>query len=177
MSTFYYEPTNLQLRCTALCDPKIVTPPSQTIMIPLMVVDERERIPKGRFYSSDSAATAVMSDSPIVPTKHCTLQRSKSLPISFKEKKRYFQTATHRINASTLLPSNSLTSRAVTNVDKPNSLACKRRYSERQDSRRWVYPHRDDYNRYLIPKTSQKQTTEAKDDDLVGLSFVDEATN
>lgn len=171
------------IRCSEFCDPKKATAPSQAIMIPLMVIDERERIPKWRFYSSDRAATA-MSDSPIVPTKRCTLQRSESLPISFKEKKQHFQTTTHRVKASTLLQSNSLTSRVETSVDKTkdrkrkcSSLACERRYSENQDSQRWVYPHRDDYNRYLIPRTSQKQNTEARDEDLLGLSFVDEATN
>jgi hypothetical protein len=69
---------------------------------------------------------------------------------------------------------------------RSSPLTDQRRYSERHDSQRWVYPRKDDYDRYLIPKISPKErreeSIEARDEDddagqvLLGLAFVDEAT-
>lgn len=159
-----------------------------------MAFDERGWIPKRHLYSSDGAATVAVHDSPVVTMKRCTLRRSESLPISFTEKKRHFKTTDCQSKTRKLLSNNSWTTKVESSVDKPQDrkrtsspLAYKRRYSKREDSQRWVYPRRDDYDRYLIPRISREERREeniearGEDDDagqvLLGLAFVDEATN
>jgi hypothetical protein len=159
-----------------------------------MAFDERGWIPKLHLYSSDEAATVAVHDPPVVTMKRCTLRRSESLPISFTEKKRHFKTTDCQNKTRRLFSNNSWTTKVESSVDKPQDrkrtcspLAYKRRYSKREDSQRWVYPRRDDYDRYLIPRISREERREenikARDEDddsghvLLGLAFVDEATN
>jgi hypothetical protein len=165
-------------------------------MIPLMVVDESERIPKWRFYSSDevlmSRETTEVSDEGLTKgapklvqiPKRSSLQRTCSVPTSFKERKRHFQT--HKRSKTSPLPiirrwaSSSFVSAVADKKRKCRAFdtPC----PERHDSRRWVYATRDEYSRFLIPRTVSTESTRAvdkveQDEDMVllGLAFVDEA--
>lgn len=160
-----------------------------------MAIDESERIPKWRFYSSDQALLradtpedcgADSSKGAKIP-KHCPLRRTCSVPTSFKERKRHYQT--HKRSKTSPLP--AITRRSTSSVVVPAERkrkwrALETRCPEQHDCRRWAYARRDEYNRYLIPRTSSTESTQStkavehkEEDDqddilLLGLAFVDE---
>jgi len=157
-------------------------------MIPQMVIDESERIPKWRFYSSNQVLgeSEGEHDTPCfvkLPSK-CPLRRTVSVPTSFKERKKHLQTH-RRIKTS---PASSRPSLLQTFSNAPADRKRKLqglegRFPERYDSQRWVYARRDDYDRYLIPRSSSTESTRVlekekqyEDDGpvLLGLAFVDE---
>ena len=120
--------------------------------------------------------------------KQGPLRRTCSVPTSFKERKRHFQT--HKRSKTSPLP----IIRRSTSTNLVPAVADKKRKwrsyetpcPERHHCRRWAYARRDEYNRYLIPRTSSTESTragdkqkEAEDEDigLLGLAFVDEAAD
>ena len=59
------------------------------------------------------------------------------------------------------------------------SLLPQKRYPEQHNLRRWAYARREEYNRYLLPRTLSTEITEAvkseqTEEDLLGLAFIDE---
>ena len=119
----------------------------------IMVIDESERIPKCRFYSSEEVqmsreTTEESSEDSTkgAPTfakipKQGPLRRTCSVPTSFKERKRHFQT--HKRSKTSPLP----IIRRSTSTNLVPSVADKKRKwrsyetpcPERHHCRRWAY--------------------------------------
>lgn len=160
-----------------------------------MVIDESERIPKWRFYSSDQVLTSreKTEESENDSTKGAptfvkipsrgSLRRTCSVPTSFKERKKHFQT--HKRSKTSPLPIIRRSTSSYLVADKKRKWrAFETPCPERHDCRRWAYARRDEYNRYLIPRTSSTESTRAVDKQedeqdiaLLGLAFVDEAAD
>lgn len=159
-----------------------------------MMIDESDRIAKYRFYSSDEVLASSGNDdddfeeipSFVRPPKRGSLRRTVSVPTSFKERKRQ-----HRRNKTSPASTKQRPFRAVCNDIPPGERKRKwkspeSRYPEQHDLNRWAYARRDEYNRYLIPRTSSTELFRAveeksvlEDDGVVlrGLAFVDEVTD
>ena len=161
-----------------------------------------------RFYSSDGVAaemntnmsSSLPTPSALPPMRRSALRRAESLPTSFKERKRHLN---NHLRSKTGVPNAVWTKTQSTSISPSDrkriwlSLASESRHPKHH-SQTWIFPRRDDYNRYLIPRACSTESTLATRDEklandnvnlelmntldeddgliLLGLAFIEEPT-